>query len=138
MSKNAPDTRNKLDNNRKAKTKKVAKKRTLEELLGTFKEKDQKKKVSKRLSAEDFKKVHGYSRSVLRNMKKLGIINQYSQEVTDYSITQYRASRKARKDAEKKLQQKKHSDAKLHRMAFGKRGKGKTQAPKKKADKSSK
>lgn len=104
MKSKAADTRGKLDDNKhlKKKGKPKEKKRNLNE----FKEDAQKAfhkpkiKLEKKISkAEVFKKQHGYSLSIMRAMNRNGVV----------TLDAYKAIRKTKKKALKKLQQQKHA-----------------------------
>lgn len=118
MSKKAPDTRNKLDNNKNSNPKKL-KKISHKDLK---KETDSQKSVitltaeKKPSKGELFKKEKGYSKTMKRLMRKSG-----TSSPKEYAVS----VRKPRKQAETKLRQKKHSDAAAYKRANGK-GKGKS------------
>lgn len=125
MSKKAPDTRNKLDNNKNSKPKKI-KKVSHKDLK---KEMDSQKPVlslsakKKPTKGEIFKKEHGYSKTMKRNMRKSG-----TSTPKEYAVS----VRKPRKLAERKVRQKKHTDASAYKRANGKKkGGGQAKAKKK-------
>lgn len=122
MSKKTPDTRNKLDNNKGSKPRKKPKleKKKLSDLGRTSKVKVE-KKVSK---GQLFKAQHGYSKTMKRNMHKHGVT----------TVEEYKVVRKKRKQAERKIQQDKHSKSTAYKRANGKKkgAKGKTPQPKQK------
>ena len=122
MSKKAPDTRNRLDNNKgikKTKTKLKKKDGSLKELQQNKSKFKLEKKPTK---GEAFKKVHGFSKSTKRAMQKQGL------PVSDKSIAELRVIRKARKKKQLKVKQYKHRTALAKRGA----GKSKTSTPGKK------
>lgn len=120
MSKSAPDTRNRLDNNKglkkKNKTKKKGSLRELQQNKAKFK---LEKKPTK---GELFKQQHGFSKSTKRAMQKQGL------PVSGESIAELRVIRKARKKKQLKVKQDKHKTALAKRGA----GKSKTSTPGKK------
>lgn len=122
MSKKAPDTRNRLDNNKgikKTKTKLKKKDGSLKELQHNKTKFKLEKKPTK---GELFKQQHGFSKSTKRAMQKQGL------PVSDKSIAELRVIRKARKKKQLKVKQDKHRTALAKRGA----GKSKTSTPGKK------
>jgi hypothetical protein len=125
MSKKAPDTRNKLDNNKNSKPKKIKKISHKDLKKETESEKSvlslsAEKKPSK---GEIFKKENGYSKTMKRNMRKSG-----ASSPKDYAVS----VRKPRKLAERKVRQKKHADASAYKRANGKKKGGGSQPKAKK------
>lgn len=128
----APDTRGKLDNqrdlNKKPQFKKKFQKKSDEpKKKNSFKveKKDDKPKIS---NGKKFKMLHGYSKTMKRNMKKYGLDPMaYSDSLADY-----KAIRKKRKAGIRKIQQAKHAASVLHKRTKGKAkgAKGKTPASK--------
>lgn len=105
MKTKAPDTRGKLDDNKGLKVKKKAKNQK-KKSLDQFKEdhlnvhkKSLVKLTKKESKAQIFKKEHGYSLSTMRAMNRAGVV----------TLDAYKPIRKARKKAQKKLQQQKHA-----------------------------
>lgn len=131
MSKKAPDTRNKLDNNKQSKKKTFPKnkeKRSLKDLSNKIHSGDtiSVKVVKKESNGSVFKKTKGYSKTMKRNMHKNGV-----KTLEEYAIS----VRKPRKLAEKKARQKKHSEKLAYRRLHGK-SKGKKGQPAAKKEKS--
>lgn len=138
MSKNAPDTRNKLDSNKNIKRdshpKKIKRKpiSNPKELKKVF-EGDvhatqyEDKKKEKRSKGQIFKSTNGYSKTMKR------LMNKYAVTTPD----EYKPIRKKRQEAEKKIRQKKHADSTAHKRAHGKKkgSKGSTPATKTKKSK---
>lgn len=114
MSKKAPDTRNRLDNN------KGLNKKTKPKKKGSLKELQQNKtkfKLEKKpTKGEIFKQQHGFSKSTKRAMQKQGL------PVSGESIAELRVIRKARKKKQLKVKQDKH------KTALAKRGAGKSKS----------
>lgn len=114
MSKKAPDTRNRLDNNKglnkKTKPKKKGSLRELQQQKTKFK---LEKKPTK---GQLFKQQHGFSKSTKRAMQKQGL------PVSGESIAELRVIRKARKKKQLKVKQDKH------KTALAKRGAGKSKS----------
>jgi len=132
MSKKAPDTRGKLDNNKNSKPRKKKKLTTLsqQDLKNSLKKNNEEsplnlKAEKKPSNGELFKKSHGYSKTMKRNMKKNGVDTPQG-----YAI----AVRKPRKLAEKKLRQKKRTESNTFKRLHGK-GKGKKNQPQPKKEK---
>ena len=135
----APDTRGKIDtqSNIKPRKKPVLKKKNevtkgnRRVTLGDIQKEASPlklKKEKKPSKGQLFKAQHGYSKTMKRNLKANGLdINAFSD-----SINEYRAIRKKRKAAIRKIQQKKHADKAAYRRANSKSkgSKGKSQAPK--------
>jgi hypothetical protein len=114
MSKKAPDTRNRLDNNKGLnKSHKPKKKGSLKELQNNKTKFKLEKKPSK---GELFIKAYGFSKSTKRAMQKNGL------PVTSESIAELRVIRKARKKKQLKIKQDKH------KTALAKRGAGKSKS----------
>lgn len=112
MSKKAPDTRNRLDNNRKTNTVKIKKPKkipikNLADHLFSEKEKGivKLKKENKPSKGELFKKANGYSKTLKRSMNKHHI----------ETVEQYKIYRKKRKKEETKARQKKHETSVLYK-----------------------
>lgn len=125
MSTKAPDTRNRIDNQRnvtprKKKTKIVTKK----DLVDVFLE-DHTAKISKEkkpTKGELFKKANGYSKTMKRNLAK--------HDLSSNMIGNYKEIRKARKKIEKKAEQAKHAKSVAFKKLNGKtKGKGKSKNP---------
>lgn len=120
MSKKAPDTRGKLDNNRPVKKKtspspKRGQTTSLKELKSRIEGTPVKLKAEKKpTKGQLFKQAHGYSKTMKRNMRKKGVITP----------EEYKPIRKSRKLAERKIRQKKHADSVAYKRVNGK-GKGK-------------
>lgn len=126
MSKNAPDTRNKLDGNPRTERKKpqIKKKKVTQTELKAAYEKTfvavetAPAKEKKLTPAEQFRKDHGYSKTMSKLMKKHGVDSPQG-----YAVS----VRRPRKLAEKKVRQKKHADSTAYRRA---NSKGKTKGKK--------
>lgn len=127
----SPDTRNKLDNNQKLK-KRVKKPITIIELRKAVIDSAtaRKREPIKETKGETFKKLHGYSKSMKRNLDKHNDISaiKYSD-----ALNRYREIRKERKKAEKLASQKKHQASVAYKRT-NKKTKGKTQSKTKKKD----
>ena len=124
MSKKAPDTRNKLDNNKGAK-KKVhhKKKNSLKQFHNNKTKFNLEKKPTK---GEIFKQERGFSKSAKRSMQKLGL------PVSADSLPELKKARKLRKLKETKIRQEKHKASTAYKRANGKKkgSKGSTPASK--------
>jgi hypothetical protein len=133
MSKKAPDTRGKLDNNRNSKPKKKKLTTLSQQDLKDNLKRANKEETPLKLKGEKkpskgqlFKQAHGYSKTMKRNMRKAGVDTSQG-----YAI----AVRKPRKLAERKVRQKKHADSVAYKRVNGKaKGKKGQPAAKKKSE----
>jgi hypothetical protein len=125
MSKNAPDTRNKLDNNKSNKPKRkptVIKLTEIKRVIdqpGVVKLKAEKKPTKGQL----FKKENGYSKTMKRNLKKA--------DLSPNMIDIYKEKRKARKAKERKAKRIKRETSVTFKRLNGKKKGSKSQGKKK-------
>lgn len=132
MSKKAPDTRNRLDNNRNSKPKSKTQKFTQKELKEELKTISLKIKVEKKPSKGNlFKTLHGYSKTLKRNMNK----HNLNPVVYSDSINEYKGIRKKRKLSETKTRQNKHQVSVTYKRLNGKKRVVRTQGKKSKSSK---
>lgn len=139
----APDTRNKLDDNKGIK-KEVKKKIGIpitEDTLKEFKQiiggpKVVFKECWKKTKGQIFKESNGFSKTTRRNLKAANLLDQWGKILEEDPLNKYKFIRKKRKAAETKARQKKHLDSVLFKRANGKKNKSKVvKKEKKKKDK---
>lgn len=121
MSKNAPDTRNRLDSSKDLnKTKppirtKNTKNPTLGDKYSVKHNAELDKKNKKKTKGQLFKEAYGHTKTMKRNCRNAGGL----------TIAEYREVRKKRKKTATMARQKKHLDSVLYKRANGKKKAGK-------------
>lgn len=132
----APDTRNKLDNNKGIKKPKKIDIKTMGKDLKQISIEDLRATPKKESKRSIFKREYGFSKTMRRNLKAAGLVNESGVIIFDDFLNQYKFIRKKRKAQETKARQKKHLDSVLFKRANGKKSKSKViKKEKKKKDK---